>query len=68
MNDWWTAKGADLDQMMEQRVRQPRLCVPDELFGVAGLVFVFSVRNPKIWKHIRERVGALHGRRWDPSR
>ena len=39
-------------------------CVPDELFGLAELVFVFMLRNPKIWEHIRDRVGSLHGRRW----
>ena len=39
-------------------------CVPDELFGLAELVFVFMLRNPKIWEHIRDRVGSLHGRRF----
>ena len=39
-------------------------CVDDELFGLAELVFVFMLRNPRIWEHIRDRVGSLHGRRW----
>ena len=25
---------------------------------------MFLLRNPKIWEHIRDRVGSLHGRRW----
>ena len=40
-------------------------CVDDELFGLAELVFVFLLRNPKIWEHIRDRVGSLQGRKWN---
>ena len=40
-------------------------CVDDELFGLAELVFVFALRNPKIWQHIQERVGSLQGRKWN---
>jgi len=37
-------------------------CVPDELFGLAGFCAVFQLANPRIWEHVRDRVGAL--RRW----
>ena len=40
-------------------------CVDDELFGLAELVFVFALRNPRIWEHIQERVGSLRGRKWN---
>ncbi len=39
-------------------------CVPDDLFNLAELVFVFMLRNPKVWEYIRDRVGSLHGRRF----
>ncbi len=43
---------------------QDLLGVPDELFGLAEMVFVFMLRNPRIWEHLRDRVGSLHGRRF----
>ncbi len=32
--------------------------------NLAELIFVFALRNPKIWENIQSRVGSVHGRRW----
>src|SRR5205085_5841394 len=44
---------------------QDLLCVPDELFGLAGVCAVFQQRSPRIFEHIRDRTGALRGVRFD---
>ncbi len=42
-------------------VGQDLLSVPDALFGLAGMVVTFALRNPRVYEHLRERVGALRG-------
>jgi hypothetical protein len=44
---------------------QDLLCVPDELFGLAGVCAVFQQRSPRIFEHIRDRTGALRGVRFE---
>ena len=41
--------------------RQDLLEVSDALFGLSGLCLVFRQRNPRMFEHLRERVGALRG-------
>lgn len=36
-------------------------CVPDELFGLAGMVAVGRLRNPRVFQVIKERTASLTG-------
>lgn len=44
---------------------QDLLCLPDELLGLAGLCAVFQQRSPRLFEHLRERLGPLRGVRYD---
>src|SRR5205807_679062 len=46
-------------------IGQDLMCVPAELFGLAGVVGIMAQKSPLIWEHARERVGALRGHRWE---
>ncbi len=43
---------------------QDLMCVPDEMFGVAGICAVFRQSSPQVWEQQRQRIGGLQGYRW----